>query len=448
MKQYSDLKMQKNKKSFYAFTAIFFLFAFLFIPIYNSKAETAAEIKNKIDQKNNDIGSLEQEIRQYQAQLDALGKQKSSLAGSIAELDLNKKKLNADINLTQKKIDRTIFTINGLSTDIGSKENSITSGTDAIALDIKRTNEFEQNTLVEVILSDQNFTSFWNDLDQMATVESRIRQNIKELRTVKGQLEGTRSETIVAKDELTSLKNKLSDQKKIIEQNTLEKNKLLSDTKNNEANYQKILLARLAQKNALEKEVQDYESQLKYILDPSSLPKGGVLSWPLDTILITQLFGKTEDGKRLYANGTHGGVDFRASIGTPVRSMADGVVGGTGDTDIECKGASYGKFVLIKYNNGLASTFGHMSLIKANTGDRVARGDIVGYSGNTGYSTGPHLHVSMYARDAVDVLTLPSKSCPGKILTQPIAAVSAYLDPMIYLPPTTPSMYKSGFKSD
>ncbi len=71
--------------------------------------------------------------------------------------------------------------------------------------------------------------------------------------------------------------------------------------------------------------------------------------------------------------------------------MADGVVGGVGDTDVQCKGASFGKFVFIKYNNGLASTFGHLSLIKASKGQVVSRGDVVGYSGSTGYSTGTYL---------------------------------------------------------
>lgn len=447
MKQYLDFKMPhnnklKNNKILYAFTVLAIFFAFLFIPIYYSSAETAEEIKNKIDQKNTDINNLEQEIKQYQTQLNGLSKQKNSLAGSIAELDLNRKKLNADISLTQNKIDKTNLTIDSLSTDIGSKENSITSATSAIALDIKRKDEFEQKTLVEVLLSDSDFTNVWNDLDQMAVVESRIRQNIKELRTVKGQLEGTRTETIVAKEELTSLKAKLSDQRKIIEQNTAEKNKLLSQTKNSEANYQKLLKEQLALRNAIEQEILDFESQLKFILNPSALPVGRVLSWPLDSILVTSSFGPR--GGRI-----HAGTDFRASVGTPVKSVADGVVLGTGNTDLSCPKASFGQWVLVEQNNGLSSVYAHLSLIKTKTGDKVSRGEIIAYTGNSGSSTGPHLHLGVYAtRDTdgnkgIEVQTIPSKSCFGKILTQPIGANNARLDPMIYLPNSTASMFKS-----
>ena len=269
----------------------------------------------------------------------------------------------------------------------------------------------------------------------MATVSLRMRDAILELREIKGELEDRRDETVKAKNELLILNAKLADQKRIVDQNTAEKKKLLAETKNNEANYQKLLQDRLTKKLAFEKELRDYESALQYILDPAKLPSAGVLSWPLDYIYVTQFFGKTEAGKRLYASGTHNGVDFRAAMGTPIKAMADGVVAGVGDTDVQCAGVSFGRFALLKFNNGLAATYGHMSLVKVSPGQSVARGQIIGYSGNTGYSTGPHLHVSVYARDAVELKTLPSKSCPGRVLTQPISAVNAYLDPMYYLPP-------------
>jgi murein DD-endopeptidase MepM/ murein hydrolase activator NlpD len=227
----------------------------------------------------------------------------------------------------------------------------------------------------------------------------------------------------------------LSDQQKIVIQNVNEKNKLLKQTQNSEANYQKLLKERIAQRDAFEKELEAYEAQLRFILDPSKLPKAGVLSWPLENVYVTQLFGKTVDSKRLYASGTHNGVDFRASVGTPIMAMADGVVLGTGDTDLTCAGASFGKFVFIQYNNGLSSTFGHLSLIKSKKGDKVKRGQIVGYSGATGHVTGPHLHVSLYASEAVKMASKPSVACGGRIYTLPVAPLNAYLDAMYYLPP-------------
>ena len=162
------------------------------------------------------------------------------------------------------------------------------------------------------------------------------------------------------------------------------------------------------------------------------------MSWPLDKIFVTQEFGAKTGPHRTYASG-HSGADFRARTPLPVKAMAEGMVKGVGDTDTTCAGVSFGKWIFIEYGNGLSSTFAHLSLIKVKEGQKVKRGEVVGYTGGTGRVTGPHLHVSLYVSSAVSVGTVPSKSCPGRILKQPIAATNAYLDPMYYLPPYIPS---------
>ena len=408
--------------------------AVFLIPIIFSWAQTAQDLRNKINQKDDDIQKLEQEIATYQTQLDNLGKQRDSLSGSIKQLDLTKKKLVTDIAITQKKIDKTNLTIQSLSSDINIKQDVITNYTQSIELGLQEVNEFEQSNIVQTLLSENDFTLIWNDVDNITTIREKIMQDMLKLKEIKSQLEDTRQETVDAKNELVALRSRLGDQRAIVIQNTNEKNKLLKQTKNNEANYQKLLKDRIAQRDAFEKELRDYEAQLQYILDPSKLPSSGVLSWPLEKIFVTQLFGKTVDSKRLYASGTHNGVDFRASLGTSVMAMADGVVLGVGDTDSTCPGASFGKFVFIKYNNGLSSTFGHLSLIKVHEGDHIKRGEKVGYSGNTGHTTGPHLHVSLYASEAVKMASKASTACGGRIYRLPVAPINAYLDALYYLP--------------
>jgi murein DD-endopeptidase MepM/ murein hydrolase activator NlpD len=436
MSQFKDYK--KLFKHIFLVSVLLVMAALPYLFSQTSFAETAGSLRDKIDAKNEEIDKLESEIKQYQGQLNNLGKQKNSLSNTIAELDLTRKKLNADISVTQNKIDRTNLKIEALGSQINVKVDSISTAKEAIGNDIKKTSELEETTLIENMLSQDDFTTVWNDIDNMMQVREKIRQNIKELQETKVELEDTRKETITAKAELTSLRTNLSDQKKIVDQNAKEKSQLLTQTKNSEASYQNLLASQTAKKAALEAEVRDYESQLKYILDPKSLPKGRPLSWPLDSVFVTQQFGKTVDSVRLYASGSHSGTDFRATTGTPVKSMADGTVTGIGNTDTTCAGASFGKWVFIVYDNGLSSTFGHLSLIKVGPGDKVHRGEIVAYSGATGHVTGPHLHVSLYAPNAASVQTLPSKACLGKTLTQPIAAINGYLDPMQYLPPYTP----------
>jgi murein DD-endopeptidase MepM/ murein hydrolase activator NlpD len=433
MKHLNDYKKQSNANIAILASGLLILGAFLYLvlPTIDSNlvhAQSVSELQNKIKEKDADIAKLEQEIRTYQNQLNSLETEKNSLSKSVQELNLNRKKLLTDISVTQKKIDRTNLTIESLGSDINGKEHSIGNNVASIQLEIRKINEFEQNTLLETLLSGQDFTVVWNDIDNIISVREKIRENLNQLKQVKGELEGTRDKTISAKDELVFLRSELSDQEKIVKQNANEKEALLKQTKNSEANYQILIKDRVSKRDAFERELQDFESQLKFILDPSKLPGGGVLAWPLDSIFVTSHYGPRW-------GRFHRGVDFRASIGTPVKSMSAGVVSGVGDTDVCCPGASLGKWIFIEYDNGLSSTFGHLSLTKAREGQRVTRGEVVGYSGNSGSSTGPHLHVSVYVSSGVKVGSFASKSYPGRTLTQPISATNAYLEPMFYLPP-------------
>lgn len=436
MKQYHDYKQHKKRFLNFAFLGMLVLILGI-VPSVFSYAETADEIRDRIEQKNADIAKLEEEIRIYQGQLDSLGKQKNSLSVSIKQLDLTKKKLQTDIAVTQSKIDKKNIEIDGLSSDIVYKEGAIINHKDSIALELRETNQFEQENILQTILSKNDFTEIWNDIDNRATVREKIIQNIANLKETKGALEGTRTVSIDAKNELLGLKSKLADQQKIVIQNVNEKNKLLNQTKNSEVAYQQLVKDQTAKKLAFEQELRNFESQLKFILDPSKLPSGGVLSWPLDRVYVTQEFGAKTGPHRTYASG-HSGTDFRARTPLPVYAMADGVVKGVGDTDLACSGVSFGRWIFIEYTNGLSSTYGHLSIFKVSEGQKVKRGQLIGYTGGTGRVTGPHLHISLYVSSAVKVSTVPSLSCPGKILKQPIAAINAYLDPMFYLPPYTP----------
>lgn len=398
-------------------------------------AETAEELQAKIDTQNSEVAKLEQEIAQYTKQLADIASQSKSLSGDIKSLDIAKKKLLTDIKITQDKIKAKNLVIKDLELEIGDKSEAIDTSKSAIEFGIKSINEEEHKNILESILSEGTISDSWKKIDALLSIRQALSTHIEILAKTKAALETSKATENKVRKDLLVLTGKLGDQKQIVDQNKKEKSQLLTETKNKESNYQTLLRQKKARMDALQAEISSYEAKLKFILDPSKLPTGVAFGWPVQDVYITQMFGKTSASGRLYASGTHNGVDFKALPGTAILAMADGQVLGTGDTDITCKGASFGRWVFIKYNNGLSSTYGHLSLIKANEGDMVKRGDIVGYSGNTGYSTGPHLHVSVYASTAVNVSEMPSKTCNGRIYRLPFAAMNAYLDPIKYLPP-------------
>jgi murein DD-endopeptidase MepM/ murein hydrolase activator NlpD len=86
----------------------------------------------------------------------------------------------------------------------------------------------------------------------------------------------------------------------------------------------------------------------------------------------------------------HSGIDFKASSGAPIYATADGVVNYAG------RKGGYGNFVRIAHGGNIATGYGHMSRIAVSNGMRVRRGQVIGYVGSTGLSTGPHLHYELY----------------------------------------------------
>ena len=86
----------------------------------------------------------------------------------------------------------------------------------------------------------------------------------------------------------------------------------------------------------------------------------------------------------------HAGVDFKAGYGAPIYAVSEGVVSSAG------RMGGCGNAVRITHGGNLATRYCHMSRIAASSGSRVRRGQIIGYVGSTGLSTGPHLHYELY----------------------------------------------------
>lgn len=105
-----------------------------------------------------------------------------------------------------------------------------------------------------------------------------------------------------------------------------------------------------------------------------------------DTARITSYFGYRNidvEGASTY----HKGVDIGAPIGTPVFTVADGTV-----TTVSNSFGTGGKAVVVNHENGAVSWYLHLNDFAVNVGDEVKQGDVVGFVGNTGVSSGPHLH--------------------------------------------------------
>jgi len=129
---------------------------------------------------------------------------------------------------------------------------------------------------------------------------------------------------------------------------------------------------------------------------------GTFIQWPIRGVL-SSYFGYRANpftGIRQF----HNGIDIKANEGTAVKSAIDGIVAETGYSTV------FGNFIIIKHSNSYQTLYGHLSKIFVSTGQKVSQSTVIGLTGNTGMTTGPHLHFSIFKNGvAINPLTVLGK---------------------------------------
>lgn len=436
-------------KTFIKFSIIVLVSIFVGIGSFvYAQSDEIEELSNEIENNEQGIALIEAQIKVDQAKLKSLEGEKDSLEKTITNLNYSENKLKKDIFDTERDITNTDQEIKTLSGQIDDLQGEILLNQDFIKETVVQINKTREKNFWEVFLLYRTFSEYLDRIARFETTGKVLKEKIDTLAGNKDELEDKTEDQTRKKIELVDLTQELSDKKQVVEITKNQKELVLQDTKNTEATYQQRLADKLELRREFEQTLLELESKLQIAIDKTLFAgkSQGLFSWPTASFRITQFFGNTSFAASGAYNGRgHSGTDFAVPIGTPVRAVMDGEVWSAFDTDaVGDRGAdgvyrgcvSFGKYVLIKHDNGLSTLIAHNSLITVKNGQRVKRGDIIAYSGNSGFSTGPHLHFSTYATQGVKIERLGDVSnsfyCADAII--PIIALNAYLDPYDYLP--------------
>lgn len=419
-------------------------------------AQNVDSLREQIRDREQQIAEIERQIAQYQQELAGVVGERRTLQQAIAELDLSRNKLQADIRVTENRIAATSLTLQELAIEIQNNERLIANQRNAIAESIREIYQTQSQSLPEQILASAEISDSWRAADELLQFQGALQANIGVLQETQTALEEDTRAVERKRRELAALQNDLSSEKSGLDVARGEKNQLLEVTKNEESQYQALIQEKIEARANFEREMQALEDAIQTAIDPDRIPKvgTGVLKWPFsndwirrcgerqnifgNAYCLTQYFGNTPfstANPQVYNGNGHNGIDFGASTGTPVEAALSGRVVEVGNTDQWPGCYSYGKWVLIEHPNGLSTLYAHLSGFAVGNGEQVNTGQVIGYSGNTGYSTGPHLHFTLFASQGVEVVRFgdvrPSTNCPNARI--PVAPREAYLNPLSYL---------------
>ncbi len=428
---------KKKKKIFFKLIIL----VILFLVTENTFSENITKIKNDIKNQKNEITKIKKEIKNEEDRLTVIRRRETELNNSIFTLNQSQDEINNSITVTEKNIKNVEKEIKNLAQKIQKKNNEIEKKKRIISENLRIINKTQQINPVLIFLSSERFSDFIDSFVFIDRVNSVLADQTGKVIAEKKLLEGYRVKEENNKKVLVSYRKDLDSQREKLKRSENEKHVLLVEVKKSKEEKEKIISEKKKAKKQFEQQLFSLESSLPKI-DVKKVIKDatpGQFMRPVKGGWISAEFGTASAyHMRVYKNGKgHNGVDFAVPVGTKVVSAASGTVTATGDSTKVCRGVQYGKWILIRHANGLSTMYAHLSHIAVSEGQKVSKGQYIAKSGTTGYSTGPHLHVSMYATKAVQVKWIPHSfpgRCYGKIMKLPISPWSGYLDPLKYIP--------------
>lgn len=344
----------------------------------------------------------------------------------LKKIDQTKKKLNQNkiqekqvvskLTQTQQQVDRIVNNLTNLNSRLGKTQKSMLetqsqldktqSQLDQIKMNMMSRREVLDRRLVtiykygyqsyfEVLFNAKNFGEF---ISRFEMVGDFVRDDIQKIHLFQQQ----REEINLKKEQISEHAEELERQKNLyakLQSQTLQEHKLyISKAQEQQSQLEKIKNDRqfLEQSlDELDKESREMDSKIRDMQSKNHVSLGtGRMVWPADG-RITSPFGyRMHPVLRKWKY--HSGIDIAVSSGTPVQAADSGVV------ILSKWNGGYGNCVIIDHGQGISTLYGHNSVLLVREGETVTKGQVISRSGNTGLSTGPHLHFEV-RKDGVPV---------------------------------------------
>ncbi len=353
----------------------------------DKKNSTEADnIRKEYNDLQQQINGKREEMNNLKKELDKIKGQKASTQKQKNLLDQRNAALTDEIGLLEQQIDIT-------ARSIAANEALEEQQTELFHKQVRA--EEEQGTLSywSVLFKATSFSDLISRIDFINEIARYNKKVISDLQEIRQELADDKAALEQQSEELTASKQELEGQ-------ISESMKLLAEYIKTEEGKQAEYDAIKAEEEALDDLIAAAEAKARELgMDDIAGTVGGYV-WPCNGIRwITSKFGGRNSPGGI-GSTNHKGVDIGTPMGTPVLAAKAGKV-----TWASSNGG-YGQCVIISHGKGNSTLYGHLSGYNVKVGDMVSQGQVIAYSGNTGNSTGPHLHFGIMENDSwVDPLT-------------------------------------------
>ncbi len=409
-----------------------FITAVLSTPVVYAEPANIEGLQQRIEEKNEELQTLQGEREELEQKLEEVEGQSDALTSELSRIKYQIDQLNVSIRTNRLVIEKLGLETQSLNEEITDTEQSIEQSKKTIGKLLIELQQRDHESFLVIFLKNSSLAESVSEIQSIMTLGNTLTNNVTQLRGFQNKLARKVSEVQTRKWGIEVEQKTLVNSQYIVEDHKDEKQFLLAQTKSQERIYEEKIAELDKKQDEISAIITGIEEQLRKSFDPTLLPikRPGVIAYPVQgEPLITQCYGETEFAERAYRTKFHTGLDLRARLGAPILAAADGVVKAVDNND---RGITrwlkyqYGRYVLIDHDNNLSTLYAHLSRHAVAKGDIVKQGDIIGYSGNTGYSFGSHLHLGLYWTPSIQLKKI--EPAAG------LVPVGVTIDPLDYLP--------------
>ena len=332
--------------------------------------------------------SLTAEVAQEEATISNLEAEIARLDTEIADTQARIEVEKQELAVMSRAIYRQPSSFWLLIAQSGNLHEALVATADAVVAG-QRAHALQDRLQADLVKLQADRDARQTDLDHESNTRDLLVANLSSLQEVMGQQTAVSGQLTTLVAQLQTAKSHLRNQPPTVTTNLAQ---LL------EAQEQDLIL-RSYQTAWAQAEVGTGLAIVNHALPLGKTIAGLKLSYPMTQFTVTQGFGPTtfalEPPLGPYRH-FHTGVDLSAPLGAPVMATADGVVVAVGHSAL-----GYGNYIVIAHGGGIATLYGHLLQTTVSAGQKVARGQLIGLEGSTGYSTGPHVHFELRVNDQV-----------------------------------------------
>lgn len=377
-----------KKRHFRLFrTAVTLVFALCLLAA--DLAPALAVTQADIDALKKDAASLDSKKKELESQLDALADDKAEVLQRRKLLDQQVANTSAQIQNLESQISEYSALITQSEEELAETERQ---EAEQYELFCKRVRAMEEQGTVDywsVLFRANSFGDLLSRLDAVNEIMEYDQRVIAQLKALQAEIEEKKASLEASKSQTESAKGELVAKKKELDAQRQQAIALIQEIQSNENQYESALSALDAEEERIQANIvklsRELAAQQAAQGKPTQSSSGGYI-WPVDSRYITSTVGgRTSPGG--VGSTNHKGTDIgRVGYTSPIYASKAGTV------IVSQYSSSYGNYVVVSHGSGNTTLYAHMSSRKVEVGQYVNQGAVLGITGSTGNSTGPHLH--------------------------------------------------------